>query len=293
MLLVTGWSLGLGLLITLLGIPVLLVPRRRRARRGGRGASAGRRAARHAAGRIGPAGLDREPAAEPLGLARDPASWREQAYLLLRFVVGLPTRRRGHRRDRRGPPGAHRPPLLLRRRRPAVRVLGRGHLRRGDPAGAPRRADPDALGPAGHGVRRRLVGAGPRRARSRRGPGRAPGSAPRAGGSPPGEDGTRALGIHAITDGAISLASDRHLGGDDPGRLLLAVLADSRAWDGARDPRRARAHAVAPARPGPREDGAGPPRGRRGGAGPVLHPHLGGDDAGRLLLAGLGDRRRS
>jgi len=89
-LLVTGWSLGLGLLITLLGIPVLLVL----------GVAV-----------RGAAALERGLADRLLGTAlaggarpvwtgnpfrslwdwlRDPASWREQAYLLLRFVVGMP-----------------------------------------------------------------------------------------------------------------------------------------------------------------------------------------------------------
>ena len=68
-LLVTGWSLGLGLLITLLGIPVLLV-----LGVAVRGAAALER--RLADGLLGtrlagsaPAGLDRRPAPEPLVLA--------------------------------------------------------------------------------------------------------------------------------------------------------------------------------------------------------------------------------
>ena len=89
-LLVTGWSLGLGLLITLLGIPVLLV-----LGVAVRGAAALER-------RLADGLLDTRLAgsARPVwtgGPLRslwcwltDPAWWREQAYLLLRFVVGLP-----------------------------------------------------------------------------------------------------------------------------------------------------------------------------------------------------------
>ncbi|HVH00141.1 MAG TPA: sensor histidine kinase [Miltoncostaeaceae bacterium] len=89
-MLVTGWSLGLGLLITLLGIPVILV-----LGVAVRGAAALER--RLADGLLG---TSLAGAARPLwtgGPLRslwcwltDPAWWREQAYLLLRFVVGLP-----------------------------------------------------------------------------------------------------------------------------------------------------------------------------------------------------------
>ena len=89
-LLVTGWSLGLGLLITLLGIPVLLA-----LGAAVRGAAALERRLADALLGTGLSG-----AARPVWTGnvfrslwdwlRDPASWREQAYLLLRFAVGLP-----------------------------------------------------------------------------------------------------------------------------------------------------------------------------------------------------------
>jgi signal transduction histidine kinase len=89
-LLVTGWSLGLGLLITLLGIPVLLV-----LGVAVRGAAALER--RLSDGLLGTAlsgGARPVWTGNPLRALwdwlRDPASWREQAYLLLRFVVGMP-----------------------------------------------------------------------------------------------------------------------------------------------------------------------------------------------------------
>ena len=89
-LLVTGWSLGLGLLITLLGIPVLLV-----LGVAVRGAAALER--QLADGLLGTrlAGSARpvwvgNPFRSLWEWLRDPASWREQAYLLLRFVVGMP-----------------------------------------------------------------------------------------------------------------------------------------------------------------------------------------------------------
>ena len=89
-LLVTGWSLGLGLLITLLGVPVLLglafaVRECARLERGLLDVVAGTRLA-------GP----RRPiwSGSVLGAlghqAIDPRAWRDQAYLLLRFVLGLP-----------------------------------------------------------------------------------------------------------------------------------------------------------------------------------------------------------
>ncbi len=89
-MLVTGWSLGLGLLITLLGIPVFLglvfaVRECARFERGLLDLVVGTRLS-------GPprpvwsgsilATLSRQ--------AVDPAFWRDQAYLLLRFVAGLP-----------------------------------------------------------------------------------------------------------------------------------------------------------------------------------------------------------
>jgi signal transduction histidine kinase len=89
-LLVTGWSLGLGLLVTLLGIAVLLV-----LGVAVRGAAALER--RLADGLLGTslAGGARpiwtgNPLRSLWDWLRDPASWREQAYLLLRFVVGMP-----------------------------------------------------------------------------------------------------------------------------------------------------------------------------------------------------------
>jgi signal transduction histidine kinase len=89
-LLVTGWSLGLGLLITLLGIAVILV-----LGVAVRGAAAVER--RLADGLLGTslAGGARpiwtgNPLRSLWDWLRDPASWREQAYLLLRFVVGMP-----------------------------------------------------------------------------------------------------------------------------------------------------------------------------------------------------------
>ena len=88
-LLVTGWSLGLGLLITLLGLPVLLALAF--AVRGG--ADLERLLADALLGtRLG--------GGRPVwtgsflrslwGWLSDPAAWREQAYLLLRFVAGIP-----------------------------------------------------------------------------------------------------------------------------------------------------------------------------------------------------------
>ena len=90
------------------------------------------------------------------------------------------------RRDRPGPAGAHAPLLLLRDRRPALRRLGRRHLRRGDPARAGRRPPADPLGPARHGAGRAerrscARGAGDRGAALRApaaAPGRRPGPAP-------------------------------------------------------------------------------------------------------------------
>ena len=89
-MLVTGWSLGLGLLITLLGIPVILV-----LGVAVRGAAALER--RLADGLLGThlAGSARPvwtggPLRSLWCWLTDPAWWREQAYLLLRFVVGLP-----------------------------------------------------------------------------------------------------------------------------------------------------------------------------------------------------------
>ncbi len=113
-LLVTGWSLGLGLLITLLGIPVLLV-----LGVAVRGAAALERMLADAllgtrlAGGARPVWTG-NPFRSLWNWLTDPASWREQAYLLLRFVVGLPLGIRGPRRHLPGPPGAHRPVPLLR-----------------------------------------------------------------------------------------------------------------------------------------------------------------------------------
>ncbi len=89
-MLVTGWSLGLGLLITLLGIPILLGL-----------AYAVRECARFERGLLDMVvGTRLSGPARPLWTgsvlgtlsrqAVDPAFWRDQAYLLLRFVVGLP-----------------------------------------------------------------------------------------------------------------------------------------------------------------------------------------------------------
>ena len=87
---VTGWSLGLGLLITLLGLPVLL------------GLAYAVRGAAFLERRLAGALLGTPlapPARRPWsgslpralwGWAGDPVAWREQAYLLLRFVAGLP-----------------------------------------------------------------------------------------------------------------------------------------------------------------------------------------------------------
>ena len=89
-LLVTGWSLGLGLLITLVGIPILVAL-----------AYAVRECARFERGLLDlVTGTRLSGPQRPiwtgsfLGTLRRQASdaraWREQAYLLLRFVVGLP-----------------------------------------------------------------------------------------------------------------------------------------------------------------------------------------------------------
>ena len=89
-MLVTGWSLGLGLLITLLGIPILLGL-----------AYAVRECARFERGLLDVVvGTRLSGPARPLWTgsvlgtlsrqAVNPAFWRDQAYLLLRFVVGLP-----------------------------------------------------------------------------------------------------------------------------------------------------------------------------------------------------------
>jgi signal transduction histidine kinase len=89
-MLVTGWALGLGLMITLLGIPVLIV-----LGVAVRGAAALER--RLSDGLLGTrlSGSARpiwtgNPLRSLWSWLTDPASWREQAYLLLRFVVGLP-----------------------------------------------------------------------------------------------------------------------------------------------------------------------------------------------------------
>ncbi len=87
--LVTGWSVGLGLLITLLGLPILvgvitgarvLAEVERRLLEW----STGVRTARPVTLRQGSLvrGLK--------ALVTDPQTWREQAYLMLRFVLGLP-----------------------------------------------------------------------------------------------------------------------------------------------------------------------------------------------------------
>jgi signal transduction histidine kinase len=89
-LLAAGWSLGLGLLIVLIGILVLLV-----LGVAVRGAAALERLL--ADGLLGTrlSGVARpiwtgNPFRSLRDWLRDPASWREQAYLLLRFVIGLP-----------------------------------------------------------------------------------------------------------------------------------------------------------------------------------------------------------
>lgn len=88
--LVTGWALGLGLSITLLGLPILLglayvvrvaAEGERRLLEGLTGARLARPA--------GP-GRERSVIASLKALAGDATIWREQAYLLLRFVAGLP-----------------------------------------------------------------------------------------------------------------------------------------------------------------------------------------------------------
>ncbi|MDX6555936.1 MAG: hypothetical protein QOD86_2131 [Miltoncostaeaceae bacterium] len=89
-LLVTGWSLGLGLAITLLGLPILIA-----LGAACHGAAALERSLANAL-----LGTDaRRPAKRPVPrgiLARlrawvsDPAVWRAQAYMLLRFALGLP-----------------------------------------------------------------------------------------------------------------------------------------------------------------------------------------------------------
>src|SRR5262249_25814715 len=89
--LIIGWTLGLGLIITLLGVPVLLglayaCRGLATAERGiaqallGVRVPAGRRAASSR-------GLFRRLAA----WLRDPRTWREQSYLLLRFLIGVPS----------------------------------------------------------------------------------------------------------------------------------------------------------------------------------------------------------
>jgi signal transduction histidine kinase len=89
-LLVTGWSVGLGLAITLLGLPILIAL----------GAACHGAAAleRTLANSLLGTGA-RRPAKRPVPrgiLARlrdwvaDPVVWRAQAYMLLRFVLGLP-----------------------------------------------------------------------------------------------------------------------------------------------------------------------------------------------------------
>jgi signal transduction histidine kinase len=89
-LLVTGWSLGLGLLITLLGFPVLLA-----LAYAVRGAAVVERGLANALLGTRLAAPVRRPWSGSLpralwGWAGDPVAWREQAYLLLRFVAGLP-----------------------------------------------------------------------------------------------------------------------------------------------------------------------------------------------------------
>ena len=89
-LLVTGWSLGLGLAITLLGLPILIAL--------GAACHAAAALERSLANTLLGAGA-RRPAKRPVPrgiLARlrdwvtDRAVWRAQAYMLLRFVLGLP-----------------------------------------------------------------------------------------------------------------------------------------------------------------------------------------------------------
>lgn len=89
-ILVTGWSLGLGLAITLLGLPILL------------GLAHTVRVCAEVERRLleGLTGVRLARPTESFGgrslighlrfLATDAMVWREQAYLLLRFVVGLP-----------------------------------------------------------------------------------------------------------------------------------------------------------------------------------------------------------
>jgi signal transduction histidine kinase len=88
--LVVGWSLGLGLAITLLGLPILF------------GVAAGARVFAELERRLMESlvgvrtarpghGLHRGSLVATLrSLATDAASWRDQAFLMLRFVVGLP-----------------------------------------------------------------------------------------------------------------------------------------------------------------------------------------------------------
>ncbi|WP_217915443.1 sensor domain-containing protein [Miltoncostaea marina] len=88
--LVTGWAVGLGLLITLVGLPILLglayvVRVAAEAERRLLEALTGERLARRPVVRH-----DAPLTARLRGLAGDATIWREQAYLLLRFVLGLP-----------------------------------------------------------------------------------------------------------------------------------------------------------------------------------------------------------
>jgi signal transduction histidine kinase len=87
--LVTGWSLGLGLLITLIGLPILF------------GVAAATRVFAELERRLlewatgvrtaRPGTLRQGSLVRSLrALAADPMTWREQGYLLLRFALGLP-----------------------------------------------------------------------------------------------------------------------------------------------------------------------------------------------------------
>jgi signal transduction histidine kinase len=90
-LLVTGWSLALGLAITLVLAIAVLIALAEACRWAGEGE---RRLANALldAGVPAPArrSLPRRPVARVRAWLADPLAWREQAYLLLRFVAGLP-----------------------------------------------------------------------------------------------------------------------------------------------------------------------------------------------------------